>query len=122
MANNKSRSEARVRRHIHVRKRVKGTPNRPRLNVFRSMAEIYAQVIDDEAGETLVSASTIDQELRKLMTDKKKIEQARLVGLKVAERAKEKGVTQVVFDRGGFRYIGRVKALADGAREGGLEF
>jgi len=122
MSNHKSRSQARVRRHIRVRKRVSGNPERPRLNVFRSVSEIYVQVIDDEAGNTLVSASSIDQELRGQMVNKKKTEQARLVGLKIAERAKAKGITQVVFDRGGFKYIGRVKALADGAREGGLEF
>ena len=122
MSNNKSRSQARVRRHVRVRKRVSGSPERPRLNVFRSVSEIYVQVIDDEAGSTLVSASSIDHEIRGQMMNKKKTEQARLVGLKIAERAKAKGITQVVFDRGGFKYIGRVKALADGAREGGLEF
>jgi large subunit ribosomal protein L18 len=94
----------------------------PRLNVYRSLAEIYAQVIDDEAGQTLVSASTIDRELRNGMGGKKKSEQARMVGKLLAERAKAKGISKVVFDRGGYRYIGRVKALADGAREGGLEF
>jgi large subunit ribosomal protein L18 len=122
MAQQRSRSVSRKRRHIRVRKAVKGTPTRPRLNVFRSVAEIYAQVIDDEAGLTLVAASTIDQSLRKSVDGKKKTEQARLVGKTLAERAKEKGISQVVFDRGGYRYIGRVKALADGAREGGLEF
>jgi large subunit ribosomal protein L18 len=118
----KSRSEARVKRHTRVRKNITGTPERPRLNVFRSVAEIYVQVIDDEAGSTLASASTIDRELRGRLTGMKKSEQARLVGKAVAERAKAKGVTQVIFDRGGYRYIGRVKALADGAREGGLVF
>jgi large subunit ribosomal protein L18 len=122
MGTKKSRSIARVRRHLHVRKRVSGTPERPRLNVFRSLAEIYAQLIDDEAGHTLVVASSIDQELKSKMIGLKKFEQARLVGLTIAERAKVKGITQVVFDRGGYQYIGRVKALADGAREGGLEF
>lgn len=122
MAQQRSRSISRKRRHIRVRKTVKGSPSRPRLNVFRSVAEIYAQVIDDEAGKTLVAASTIDQNLRADMAGKKKAEQARLVGKTLAERAKEKGIAQVVFDRGGYRYIGRVKALADGAREGGLEF
>jgi len=105
-----------------VRKHVSGTANRPRLNVFRSDAEIYAQVINDEVGQTLVSASSIDQFLRAKMEGKTKTEQARLVGQALAERAKDKGIQQVVFDRGGYRYIGRVKALADGAREGGLEF
>jgi large subunit ribosomal protein L18 len=122
MATNKSRSVARERRHVRVRKNMQGTAERPRLNVFRSVAEIYAQVIDDEAGRTIVSASTIDHELRLQMTGLKKSDQAKLVGKTIAERAKAQGVTKVVFDRGGFRYIGRVKALADAAREGGLEF
>jgi large subunit ribosomal protein L18 len=118
----KSRSEARQRRHVRVRKFVHGTPQRPRLNVFRSLAEIYAQVIDDETGQTLVSASTIDNKLRTQLEGKKKSEQARLVGMAVAERAMVAGISQVVFDRGGYRYIGRIKALADGARAGGLQF
>jgi large subunit ribosomal protein L18 len=122
MGTRKSRSEARVRRHQRVRKNLSGTAGRPRLNVFRSVAEIYAQVIDDEAGRTLTAASTIDHDLRGQMEGLKKTEQARLVGKALAERAKEKGITKVVFDRGGYRYIGRVKALADGAREGGLDF
>jgi large subunit ribosomal protein L18 len=122
MASNKSRSLAREKRHVRVRKSVNGTSNRPRLNVFRSLAEIYAQVIDDEAGNTLVSASSVDHELRTKLVGMKKSEQARKVGLELATRAKAKGIQKVVFDRGGYRYIGRVKALADGAREGGLEF
>jgi len=122
MGTRKTRTLARVRRHVRVRKLVNGTPDRPRLNVFRSLAEIYAQVIDDEAGHTLVAASTVDHELRGQMDGKKKTEQARLVGKMLAERARQKGISKVVFDRGGYRYIGRVKALADGAREGGLEF
>jgi large subunit ribosomal protein L18 len=119
---NKSRSASRERRHLRVRKKVYGTTNSPRLSVFRSVSEIYAQVIDDMEGSTLVSASSIDNELRDKMNGLKKIEQARLVGRAVAERAKDKGIEMVVFDRGGFRYTGRVKALADGAREGGLDF
>ena len=122
MGKKKSRSQARVRRHIRVRRKVAGTSERPRLNVFRSLTEIYAQVIDDQAGKTLVSASSIDKELRPQMKGLKKSDQAQLVGKSVAERAKEKGIDGVVFDRGGYRYIGRVKALADGAREGGLKF
>ena len=122
MSSNSSRSEARLRRHARVRTKVAGTPERPRLSVFRSTAEIYAQLIDDQAGHTLVSASSIDQDLRSKLGGLKKLEQARLVGKTVAERARSKGIQQVVFDRGGFRYIGRVKALADAAREGGLEF
>ena len=119
---NKSRNTARVRRHVRVRKSISGTPERPRLNVFRSLKEIYAQVIDDVAGNTLVSASTIDQDLREQLKGHKRIEQARLVGKAIAERAQSKGITEVAFDRGGYKYIGRVKALADGAREGGLKF
>ena len=118
----KNRTEARVRRHIRVRKNVQGTQQRPRLSVFRSLSEIYAQIIDDKAGQTIVSASSIDQDLRTKMAGLKKSEQAKMVGKMLAERAKGKGVQTVVFDRGGFRYTGRVKALADGAREGGLEF
>ncbi|MCK5314687.1 MAG: 50S ribosomal protein L18 [Anaerolineales bacterium] len=118
----KSRSEARQRRHSRVRKHISGTPERPRLNVFRSLTAIYAQVIDDEAGNTLVSASTNDRELSADLDGKTKTEQAHLVGKTLAERATAKGINKVVFDRGGYRYIGRVKALANGAREGGLEF
>jgi large subunit ribosomal protein L18 len=118
----KTRSDARLRRHARVRMSLFGTSERPRLNVFRSLTEIYAQVIDDQQGRTLVSASSVDVELRKKMKGLKKVEQAKLVGQAVAERAKSKGITSVVFDRGGFRYIGRVKALADGARESGLQF
>ena len=117
-----TRSVARKRRHKRVRKSVHGTPERPRLNVFRSLNAIYAQVIDDEVGKTLVSASTLDKELRGKTKGKNKTEQAQLVGEAIAERAKAKGITTVVFDRGGYKYIGRVKALAEGAREGGLEF
>lgn len=117
-----SRSASRERRHLRVRKKIYGVPNCPRLSVFRSVSGIYAQVIDDMEGNTLVSASSIDQELRSKMDGLKKSEQAHLVGKTVAQRAKDKGIGMVVFDRGGFRYTGRVKALADGAREGGLDF
>jgi large subunit ribosomal protein L18 len=119
---NKSRSIARVRRHGRVRKNISGTQERPRLNVFRSVTEIYAQVIDDQSGHTLAAASSVDNELNKKMEGLTKTEQAKLVGQVVAERAKSKGITTVIFDRGGFRYMGRVKALADGARESGLQF
>lgn len=119
---NKSRSTARLRRHVRVRKNLAGTAERPRLNVYRSLSGIYVQVIDDQAGQTLVSASTVDKELREKMKGLKKAEQAKLVGQMVAERAKGKGIQSVVFDRGGYRYIGRIKAVADGAREGGLKF
>jgi len=119
---NKSRAVARIRRHARVRKNLAGTAQRPRLNVFRSLTGIYAQVIDDQAGRTLVSASTVDKDLREKMKGLKKSEQAKLVGQTVADRAKSQGIDSVVFDRGGFRYVGRVKALADGARENGLQF
>jgi len=122
MANSKSRSSARVRRHIRVRKKVRGTAECPRINVFRSLSEIYAQIIDDDAGDTLLAASTIDQGLRPEMKGLSKTDQARTVGKTIAERAKEKGIEKVVFDRGGYQYIGRVKALAEAAREGGLKF
>ena len=122
MAKNKSRSAARIRRHRRVRKHVTGTPQRPRLDVFRSLSDIYAQVIDDEAGHTLVSASTIDNELRSQMKGLTKTEQASIVGKIIAERAKATGIETIVFDRGGYRYMGRVKALAEGARKGGLLF
>jgi large subunit ribosomal protein L18 len=117
-----TRAESRIRRHERVRKNVHGTPDRPRISVFRSQAEIYAQVIDDEAGHTLATASSVDHELRAQMKGLKKTEQAKLVGELVAKRAIDKGIKLVVFDRGGFRYIGRVKALADGARSAGLDF
>lgn len=112
----------RERRHKRVRARVKGTTQRPRLNVFRSLTNIYAQVIDDSQHATLASASTIDGEVAKQVEGKSKVEAARIVGKIVAERAKNAGITQVVFDRGGYRYHGRIAALAEGAREAGLEF
>lgn len=114
--------QARKRRHRRVRATISGTAQRPRLNVFRSLDHIYAQVIDDEVGNTIVSASTIDSKLATDMDGKTKKEQAALVGKVVAERALAAGVNTVVFDRGGYRYHGRVKALADGARENGLNF
>ncbi len=116
------RRKARERRRAHVRRKVVGTPERPRLNVFRSLTHMYAQIIDDSVGHTLVAASTVDGELRELLAGKAKTEQAKLVGKKLAERALQKGVTQVVFDRAGYKYHGRVKALAEAAREAGLEF
>jgi large subunit ribosomal protein L18 len=118
----KNRAEARIRRHARVRKNLAGTAERPRLSVFRSLSEIYVQVIDDQAGHTLVSASSVDHDLRATMDGKNKTEQAKLIGEAVAKRAKGKGISTVVFDRGGFRYTGRIKAVADGAREGGLQF
>lgn len=123
MASNKhTRSAARARRQTRVRQAVHGTAQRPRLNVFRSLTQIYAQLIDDEAGHTLASASTIDQELRGKLAGQKRTEQAKLVGKALAERAQAKGIQQVTFDRAGYKYTGRVKALAEGAREGGLKF
>lgn len=113
---------ARKRRHRRIRNKISGTAARPRLNVFRSLDHIYAQVIDDVDGKTLVSASTIDKTLRSDIAGKTKKEQATLVGKAIAERAKAAGVTTVLFDRGGYLYHGRIKALADGAREGGLDF
>jgi large subunit ribosomal protein L18 len=113
---------ARVRRHTRVRRALQGTPDRPRLSVFRSLNHIYAQIIDDAAGHTLVSASDADADVRKAVNGKKKSEVATLVGEAVASKAKEKGIKSVVFDRGGFRYHGRVKALGEAARKGGLAF
>jgi large subunit ribosomal protein L18 len=115
-----ARRVSRLRRHNRLRKRVSGTPERPRLVVKRSSRHIHAQVVDDTAGHTLVSASTMDAGLRGAEGDKSAL--ARRVGALVAERAAAAGITAVVFDRGGNRYAGRIAALADGAREGGLNF
>jgi len=117
-----NRNIARKRRHKRVRKAVYGTSQRPRLNVFRSLSNIYVQVIDDKSGKTLVSTSSIDKSLSAKLKGKNKVEQAQVVGEEIAARAKEHGINQVVFDRGGYKYIGRIKALADGARKNGLEF
>ena len=114
--------KARIRRHRRVRAKIFGTPERPRLNVFRSLGHIYAQVIDDTVGHTLVSASTIDRELRDQVAGKDKTEAARMVGELVAKRAQALGIKKVIFDRGGYRFHGRIKALADAAREAGLDF
>ncbi|HOK55130.1 MAG TPA: 50S ribosomal protein L18 [Armatimonadota bacterium] len=116
------REALRERRHRRVRKKIFGTAERPRLNVYRSLANIYAQVIDDTDGKTLVSASTIDPEVRQRVKSGGNIESAKVVGEVVAKRALDKGVKQVVFDRGGYKYHGRVQSLADAAREAGLEF
>ena len=113
----------RKRRHVRVRAKVSGTAQRPRLNVFRSAAHIYVQVIDDIAGHTLVAASDLEDEVVKLAGDgAAKVARAKAVGQVIAARAKEAGVNTVVFDRGGFLYHGRIKAVAEGAREAGLEF
>lgn len=116
-----SSNEARQRRHRRIRMKLTGTPAKPRLNVFRSLEHIYAQVIDDVAGHTLVAASTMDKSLAGELAGKKKRDQATIIGKVVAQRALDAGITEVVFDRGGYLYHGRVKALADGAREGGLK-
>jgi len=115
-------SLARERRRKYVRKHVFGEPARPRLNVFRSEKHIYAQVIDDRKGQTIAAASSLDTDLREQLASAKPLDRAKLVGEKVARRALEKGVKQVVFDRAGYKYHGRIKSLADGARAGGLEF
>ncbi len=112
----------RSKRHRRVRKKISGTADRPRLNVFRSLANIYAQVIDDERGHTLVAASTLDPEIKSAIKSGGNVEAARLVGHLIGKRALEKGIHTVVFDRGGYKYHGRVAALADGAREAGLKF
>lgn len=118
----KSRNDMRKRRHQRVRRKIEGTSERPRLNVFRSLTHIYAQLIDDASGETLAAASTLDADLQGKLKGKNKTEQAKLVGELIASRGSKKGVKVVLFDRGGYRYHGRVKALAEAAREGGLEF
>ncbi len=121
MAREKTRS-ARRARHARLRTRVMGTTLRPRLCVFRSLEHVYAQVIDDSRGHTLAAASTIDSEIKDKTKEMKKTAQAELVGSLVARRASGAGITQVVFDRGGYKYQGRVKALAEAARQGGLKF
>jgi large subunit ribosomal protein L18 len=113
---------ARRRRHIRVRERLSGTPDKPRLAVYRSLNHIYAQIIDDTVGHTLVSAADVEADLRSKRDGKKKSEVAGLVGEVLAKKAKEKGIAVVVFDRGGFKYHGRVKAFAEAARKGGLTF
>ena len=122
MKRTKTPHAARVRRHARVRRRVNGTASKPRLSVFRSLTHIYAQVIDDVERKTLLSASDVDPALKGQVDGKKKTEVATLVGNLIAERAKSQGIEACVFDRGGFVYHGRVKALADAARAGGLSF
>lgn len=114
--------EARRKRHTRLRLKLRGTATRPRLCIFRSLKQIYAQVIDDELGHTLVSASTLDADVRSQIDSKSKTAEAELVGALVARRAVERGIEQVVFDRGGYKYHGRVKALAEAARGAGLRF
>ena len=116
------KNKVRVRKHERVRKKIAGTAERPRLNVFRSLNHIYAQIIDDAAGNTIVSASTLEAPLKDSLSGGGNKEAAKAVGLLVAKKAVDKGIKEVVFDRGGYLYHGRVKELAEGAREGGLDF
>lgn len=122
MINKTDKNQERLVRHKRVRRKLAGTTERPRLCVYRSLNSIYAQIIDDVNGATLVSASTLDADVKKELAGKSKSEQAKLVGQTIAKRALEKNITEVVFDRGGYIYTGRVAALADGAREAGLKF
>jgi large subunit ribosomal protein L18 len=119
---NKKKRQARVQRHNRVRARIVGTPDRPRMNIYRSLSNIYVQVIDDTAGHTMASASTLDKEVVGQIEGKSKVEAAKIVGKVAAERAKQAGITQIVFDRGGYKFHGRVAAVAEGAREAGLKF
>ena len=118
----KTKQDIRQRLHDRIRKKIRGTPERPRLAVFRSQSHIYAQVVDDDAGRTLVAASSLDKDLRAKSRRGGTVAAAKEVGSLIASRAKEKGIAAVVFDRGGFQYHGRIKALADAAREAGLRF
>ncbi len=122
MINKSDKNKERLVRHKRVRTKISGTSERPRLCVYRSLSQIYAQIIDDQKGVTLVSCSTLDSEVKGQLKGKSKSEQAKLVGQVLAKRAIDKKIPEVVFDRGGYIYIGRVQALADGAREAGLKF
>jgi len=117
-----SKRQARARSHSRIRKKVSGTSDRPRLAVYRSLKQIYVQAIDDTTGETLVSASSMEKSFREASKAGGNVEAAKQVGTSIAKRLKEKGIERVVFDRGGLRYHGRIKALADAAREAGLNF
>jgi large subunit ribosomal protein L18 len=117
-----SKNVARLRKHTRVRKKLLGTAERPRLNVFRSLKHMYAQIIDDTTGNTLVAASTLDDALKSSLKNSDNKESAKAVGKLIAEKAVEKGIKSVVFDRGGYLYHGRVKELAEAAREAGLDF
>ena len=122
MINKIDKNEERKVRHKRVRRKISGTSDRPRLCVYRSLNQIYAQIIDDTKGQTIVSASSIESEIKSLCQGKSKSEQAKIVGEELAKRALKKKISEVVFDRGGYIYIGRVQTLADGAREAGLKF
>lgn len=117
-----NRKLARTKRHVRIRAKVKGTDSRPRLCVFRSLNNIYAQIINDIQGNTLVTASSLDKDIKTQLNGKKKAEISQLVGAAIAKRAIEKGISQVAFDRGGYRYHGRVKTLGEAARKEGLKF
>jgi large subunit ribosomal protein L18 len=122
MVNKKSRNDVRVKKHMRIRNRFSGTASRPRLAVFRSNNHMYAQIIDDTVGNTLVSASTLEKEIRAELTKTNDVAAAAYLGTVIGKRAVEKGIQSVVFDRGGYIYHGKVAALADAAREAGLEF
>ena len=122
MISKKSRAEVRAKKHRRLRAHISGTPQRPRLAVFRSNNHMYAQIIDDTAGNTLVSASTLDAEVKNTIKKTNDMEAAKALGTEIAKRAEGKGIKEVVFDRGGFIYAGKISALADAAREAGLAF
>jgi large subunit ribosomal protein L18 len=122
MVKKPEKNKIRIRKHARVRKKIAGTAGRPRLNVYRSLNHIYAQIIDDAAGSTLAAASSLDESLKGALKNGGNKEAAKAVGLLIARKAIDKGIKAVVFDRGGYLYHGRVKELAEGAREGGLEF
>lgn len=122
MVSKKSRSEARIKKHNRIRNRFSGTAECPRLSVFRSNNHMYAQIIDDEAGNTLVAASTVESDVKAELEKTNNVEAAAYLGTVIAKRALDKGIKTVVFDRGGFIYQGKIQALADAAREAGLEF
>ena len=122
MAKVQSRNDVRLKRHARVRTKISGTPECPRLNVFRSNAHIHAQIIDDTVGNTLVAASTVEKEIKAGLEKTNDMAAATAVGTAIAKKALDKGITEVVFDRGGFIYQGKIKALAEAAREAGLQF
>ena len=122
MVNKKSRQEVRVKKHMRIRNRFSGTPERPRLAVFRSNNHMYAQIIDDTVGHTLAAASTVEKEVRSELEKTNNVDAAAYLGTVIAKRAIEKGIDTVVFDRGGYLYHGKVAALAEAAREAGLKF
>lgn len=122
MFNKLDKNAERIRRHLRIRKKMSGTATRPRLDVYRSKKSIYAQVIDDVNGKTLVAVNTLQKDISEQIENKTKTEASKVVGKVIAEKCLEKGINEVVFDRGGYLYTGRVKAIAEGAREAGLKF